>query len=424
MSDWLNDLAWNAIAYGLVAGAAVGTLTGLWLFLPALRRSWLPLPRLRPVTWTGHEVLLTVCVAFGFPLIVIETLLRVGFFTNLLGPSPEIDVATPAWKLYRERCGVIVGPLLLALTLGSLFAIFFARTGTRPHHLGLSWARWPANIALGIVGFLAAMPIVLGIFAVLTLVLEQSDHQVTQIAKGDAPAWLWILIAFQVSVAAPLLEEIILRGIVQRWLRHASLAGHLTTLTFAIFLSLSDLMPANLEGTFNVQKIPAASFGVLLAIGYGFWMYRLARRFGLKEAEIQTWKSEPSAPSLDPSIADEAAARRLQARTDDEAKARAWADANARLAIYGSAMLFAIIHSAWPAPIPLFLLGLVLGWLAHRTQSLIGPITLHALFNLVSFIALYGSVVSAPDRNGNAQTTAGRPSTTISVPASHDPLRR
>jgi membrane protease YdiL (CAAX protease family) len=39
----------------------------------------------------------------------------------------------------------------------------------------------------------------------------------------------------------------------------------------------------------------------------------------------------------------------------------------------------------------------VLGLLANRTQSLIGPITFHALFNFSSFIALYyGALSSAP----------------------------
>jgi len=41
---------------------------------------------------------------------------------------------------------------------------------------------------------------------------------------------------------------------------------------------------------------------------------------------------------------------------------------------------------------PLMVLGVVLGWLARRTQSLIAPIMLHALFNLVAFFGLYGFV--------------------------------
>jgi membrane protease YdiL (CAAX protease family) len=55
--------------------------------------------------------------------------------------------------------------------------------------------------------------------------------------------------------------------------------------------------------------------------------------------------------------------------------------------VFASALLFACVHS-WPTSVPLFLLGLLLGWLAYRTQSLIPSITLHVLFNLSSCVEL------------------------------------
>ena len=58
-------------------------------------------------------------------------------------------------------------------------------------------------------------------------------------------------------------------------------------------------------------------------------------------------------------------------------------------AIVGSAALFACVHSnVWPTPIPLALLGVALGWLAVRTQSVAGPIVVHMLFNTVAFVEL------------------------------------
>ena len=60
-----------------------------------------------------------------------------------------------------------------------------------------------------------------------------------------------------------------------------------------------------------------------------------------------------------------------------------------RWAITLSALIFSALHSnAWPAPIPLFVLALFLGYLAHHTNSLVGPITLHATFNTVSMFVL------------------------------------
>jgi membrane protease YdiL (CAAX protease family) len=58
-------------------------------------------------------------------------------------------------------------------------------------------------------------------------------------------------------------------------------------------------------------------------------------------------------------------------------------------AIYGAALVFGSVHaSVWPAPVPLFVLGLALGFLAHRTQSLVAPMVLHSLFNGVACVVL------------------------------------
>jgi hypothetical protein len=142
-------------------------------------------------------------------------------------------------------------------------------------------------------------------------------------------------------------------------------------------------------------------------------MFRLSRGFGLAEREVQAWLPQPD-----------------QAWTAADAeRGRTWREANANLAVFGSAMLFASLHSeAWPAPIALFPLALVLGFLAKWTQNLIGPITLHATFNLVAFITLYGSTHYDLIAKGNVETTALRPSVlgsiTTSVPASQLPRRK
>ena len=58
-------------------------------------------------------------------------------------------------------------------------------------------------------------------------------------------------------------------------------------------------------------------------------------------------------------------------------------------AVFSSATVFALVHAhVWPSPVPLFVLGLVLGWLALRTGGLLAPVALHALFNAVGFVEL------------------------------------
>jgi membrane protease YdiL (CAAX protease family) len=433
VSEWTRELMWNGIAYATTAAASLLTLLGLCLGVPALRKRWLPLPRLRPGTWTGHEVFLAFCIVQGFEPLIIDLLQPMGFFVPLIGPTPAVDGPGSERSLYSLRCRCLSSPLSLTALLAMLFLVMFARSGSRPHHYGLSWGRWPANLGLGIMAFVLARPLVLGIFALSVLVFPQPADPLTALGNLNPPVWEWALFAFQMVVAAPLLEEILCRGILQGWLRRASLTGHLLFLTLTLFRTMffGDLVKYDAATEKYRYQIAPVAFSILLAAGYGWTLYRLARRFALDEAEIQLWQPLPSEPSLEGSAAmspDHASDLKHQARQRDEERARLWADANARLAIFGSAMLWAAIHTNWPAPIALFPMGLILGWLFHRTQSLLGPITFHALFNLATFIAFYGSVLTAPEPNGNAQTMAVRPSVvgsmTTSVPSSQLPLRK
>jgi membrane protease YdiL (CAAX protease family) len=61
--------------------------------------------------------------------------------------------------------------------------------------------------------------------------------------------------------------------------------------------------------------------------------------------------------------------------------------AGADRGVYGSALLFAAVHSAvWPTPIPLFALGLGLGVVAVRANGVLAPAIVHGLFNTVSVL--------------------------------------
>jgi membrane protease YdiL (CAAX protease family) len=61
-----------------------------------------------------------------------------------------------------------------------------------------------------------------------------------------------------------------------------------------------------------------------------------------------------------------------------------------------SSMLFAAAHIGYgPEPIPLFVLALVLGYVYQRTHRIIPCIVAHALFNLLSMVALWRVVFLA-----------------------------
>ena len=57
-----------------------------------------------------------------------------------------------------------------------------------------------------------------------------------------------------------------------------------------------------------------------------------------------------------------------------------------RLALYGSSVVFAAIHTNLITFVPLVLLGLVFVFLLEVTDTLLAPITAHSCFNCINFI--------------------------------------
>ncbi len=429
MSNWKRELISNAVAYAVLACLAAATLIAIYLASPALRRRWLPLARLRPGSWLGSDVFFTFCAYQGCGLIVFGALFQLGFFRVVYGPGPDVDSPTSEWRIYMLRCGNLSSPLVFTVTLGVIFTMLFARSGTRPHQFGLTWTRWRANFGLGLAAFILATPIVLGSYALMSLLMHDRPHPLTELGRLGLDNWEWLLLGVQALVAAPLLEEIVFRGILQGWLRRASFQGHLMVCIMTFVAVVVQFDSAHAEA---IDYVGPVAFGGILGAGYLFLMFRMKREFQLSAEERLAWQPAPRPVSLESSGAaaeEVAVALRAQVRADDAAHLGRWADANATLAILGTAMLFAAFHGQnWPAPLPLLLLALVLGWLAQRTQSLIAPITLHVLFNFVAFIALYATATPAPEQNGNAETTMLRPSVLGSIvsstPGSQLPRRK
>jgi membrane protease YdiL (CAAX protease family) len=389
--DWLQQLCLTASAYAAVAAAAIAGLAALGIYLAAGKKHWLPLRRLRPGTWAGYEVFMAFCAIYGLPRLIAQILFEMGFFTPLLGLPPD-DAAESELAAYTMRCLNVASPLILAATLLLLFGVTYARSQTRPHHYGLSWARWPANLGLGLAAFLGATPVVLGLHALVTAA-GSKEHAFVALA-GRLEGWEWLFLAFQAIVQAPLVEEIFFRGILLGWLRRATLGGHLVVVAMLAIVPL--LFAPQAAGTPGAwDYVGPGAFALLGAAGYAYLMRRMARHFRPDETELQQWQLEPADftyPGADTASEEDMRELLRQHREADERRRQDWARQNAWLAVYASTMLFAAFHTpAWPAPDALILLAFVLGMLAVRTQSLIGPIVLHALFNLVAFIVLYRS---------------------------------
>ena len=60
-----------------------------------------------------------------------------------------------------------------------------------------------------------------------------------------------------------------------------------------------------------------------------------------------------------------------------------------------AALPFALLHSAHgPDPIPLFILGLFLGYAYRQTHRIVAPVAIHAMFNGVTMLQLWGAFLA------------------------------
>jgi membrane protease YdiL (CAAX protease family) len=235
----------------------------------------------------------------------------------------------------------------LLLTVAMVWVLQW-RAGARPGQLGLTWRGATASLTLGYLAWLIVTPIVFAIFIVLRLLPDwfgkSEPHLVEFLLTLHAGWGPWLLAMVVAGLSAPLFEEVLLRGILQPLLVERP--------QYADAMVVTSLVLATLMGLgFGVDSATASGMrwgplAFLATVGPGYVLF---------EALTQRWLPRPG---------------------------------SAR-AIYATSLLFAVLHAGvWPTPVPLFFLSLVLGFVAYRTQSLVGPIVMHSLFNLVSLLPL------------------------------------
>jgi membrane protease YdiL (CAAX protease family) len=424
------DIDFTFIAFGLVACLTGGIAITIWALALGRPVRLLPLPRLRPGAWSGREVALIIVFMELSSAVTLGFLEGIGFFQTFYGNKPT-TVQKGLWS------AMLAFPITLAVTVLVLFSI----SRTRPRHLGLTTARLFQNVLLGCLTWFPLTLATLGLFELIRRWIPSNEHPLEKLLKNQPMFVEVVLVAGVVLLVAPVLEELIFRGILLGWLRRGSLLGH-------ILLACSTVLVGSIPFFDSLQETrekPMAAnvapliFTVVLVAGYSWIVLQVWRQRLAWLSSQAKWIASPrqfeGLPDFAESIKEERRPLRVaetagQLSTampatlttpahDDRRKTRR---VNALAAIYGSAMLFAVFHSsAWPTPIPLFFLGLGLGWLAYRTQSLVSCITVHFLFNTVAFLTLALSVFYGEPK-GKAQTDAVRPSVAGSrstiVPAS------
>lgn len=192
----------------------------------------------------------------------------------------------------------------------------------------------PGRVALGVVAWAIVTPVCFAVNLLANRLVtlsgsEPDQHPLTRLGVGP-DTFDQVLFGLVVCLAAPLAEEVLCRGVLLRW----ALARYYRPwllLTLAIPIGLARGGP------------PPAVFALLVAGGW--WLVAALDR------------------------------GRLPIRT--------------LAAVVATASVFAVGHGGvWPTPVPLFVLGLALGYLAARTGDITACVVLHGLFNAVSFVYL------------------------------------
>ena len=379
MPEPIQSFLLMLLAAGILAVLAGGPAIIYWWKLRSNREgvSAKPLAALFPkeadwvVPWSGWAILIVFATAFLVPTLVQIALGQSGFYGVLYGPDFPQKMTVDDWKdPVRKQAAHLRGlwsqslaiPLLLVLIVGGL------RLGSKATlpQIGLSRKRWQPNLLLGYLGWIVLAPLAFVVFVAAIALFAPNPDKHPLLDLGDQAATReWIVFALQAALFAPVLEELLFRGLFLPWLIQSPERGAINSdmilppryrphLCYAVALlfslqspSLADALQAGRWLDVIVGLAPCFFLVLLLPI---FLLLPCRKR-------LQRWLHVSSPEAV-----------------------RGW---------FASAVLFAAIHSnVWPSPIPLFVLALGLGWLAIRTRSIVPSIVVHMMFNAVAVVYL------------------------------------
>lgn len=437
-------LVWLIVA-ALGAALAAGLLWGLHRI--GLRL--LPPFRLRAVPWSGWAILWALALYYVVLYLAAGIFVGSGLPEKLYGPNfgEEFRDNSESGQLAHIRVTLWASVLSLPFQVAVILLVLRNTSGALPYQVGWTSHRLIKNILLGGLTWLAFMPVILAFNMVVTLVYREwlggppEPHGLERLAHGAPLPLEWLLLVLTAVVVAPVVEELQFRGLILQWAsRDASRADLLMgwAVLISVAFRVNGLNAAMRAPTWDelALEIQPFLFALVMTVGYVLlrgWEARARRyepRYVSPFINSAVSSFSPVETSADGAFQTE---RTAGYDTDDDPRPAIpdWLRTSNRSALagmYASALLFACFHApVWPSPVPLFVLGLVLAWLAHRTQSLVPSMVLHGLFNAVACLALFlGQDETTPPPKGNATTSAAvsLPSTWTTVPGSQLPRRR
>jgi membrane protease YdiL (CAAX protease family) len=332
-----------ALAFILCTTLLGSLATCLCLFVAKARGPLLPFEPRRPVPWNA--------VGCGLAVLMVSLTLfeAVGKYSGPAVEKPEEHEPSAAVLLATMLPEVIlVGGVL------TLIAVYF-----RADRSDLGWPRdgreFVRDVCIGATTGVAALAPILLTQALLVLLLRgpntMSEHPlIKMLAKGD-PDWALMIAATVAAVViAPVCEEIMFRLLLQGWLEkwEATAIG---------CVAAPEIVET--KAVLETSESPAAN----------------------DELKMTNDESQvPETSGVDPP-------RPMMLESPSAGIAGmpfGW------VPIGISALLFGLAHFGYgPEPIPLFLLGLALGYVYFRTHRIVPSIVAHAIFNSFAMLQLW-----------------------------------
>jgi membrane protease YdiL (CAAX protease family) len=384
----IREIFFEILAWLAVAVFCAACFLTIWHWAKKLGLKLMPVSRERNVPWTGLEIAAVFFFTrFSWPMLVGFGLIHLGFFSWLYGWE-EAVVGKAMDDNAKAEINLWLMVWIFPLNLATVILMLRFASGTQAENMGLSVQRPRENLALASFIWLAVTPIVIGVGFLVSLGhyeltgTKPEPHLLQRLAEQSPTPMNAVLIGISALVIAPIWEELMFRGVLQPWLTQREWGGHLG-MGLAALIGIIDAISALKElsvPTIRMIVVTVSPFVfVLLMIPGYLYADRLLKKWIPGREVVQ--------------------------------------------GIFATALLFGMVHSSnWPTPIPLFVLGLALGYLSYRTQTLLAPILLHSLFNLVACLTLVFPHVFPDWPNGREETSVPKRSvptaTSTRVPGS------
>lgn len=328
MATLLSEAWQMAVSWLLVASVALPV--GFRLAALARRRGESILPRYHKgfSRWFGIDVAMLAFVCLVFRDAISSSLESTGLFRFL----DSVGAAANDFPLQRRyQQSTLVGLASLPI-LAWIFSVWKSRAGAEQPK-----SRLIADITLGIGVWCVLVPATFSVHFLVNLIMNSLEIPPDEHLLKSMQLRTWLDVALFLAgacVVAPVFEEMGYRRILVPWAAR-KIHRSFVVLMFAALASVVFASGSSIWGPRIFVLSTWVLAGGLVVIAH----YR--KRFPIRPA----------------------------------------------LSLVSSASLFAAIHSGvWATPIPLFVLGLGLGWLVLRTKTATASIVAHGLFNAISAV--------------------------------------